>query len=324
VITNRQELDERLVDYLYDELSEEEANRFEAAVVGHPDLEAEVAAHRRTRDAAASLSHREMSPAVMAAVMAEARAAVAPALPQKGWFESLFGVLMQPAMMTAMLLFVVGGTSVFVVSQQAAPDAAKTWAADQPMAAMAEEAEEPAAIALAAKAPAPEAAPRPGSEPAGSAAGRELAGVDKELSEAAGRGSGSDFKPVSPAVARLVEVDGAAFDGLESGARNQGTKQEIRQVAKAARPAQARLAARSKKRSSKAGPLPVARPRKDLAAQLADADVKRPMVPSPSAKQPRSAAKRKMVKGNVGAPASARPVVQARAARKSYGQDKTR
>ncbi|MGB0589851.1 MAG: hypothetical protein ACPGU1_09245, partial [Myxococcota bacterium] len=72
----RQELDERLVDYLFDELSEEEASRFEAAVTSYPELHAEVTAHQQTRQIAAELPQREMSASVMSAVMREARDAV--------------------------------------------------------------------------------------------------------------------------------------------------------------------------------------------------------------------------------------------------------
>ena len=108
---SRQELDETLVDYLFDELSDEEAKRFEAEVAGHPDLEAEVRAHRRTRERCAELPQRTMSPDVMSAVMREARAAVAVQEDKESWFEALLSALMQPAMATAGIVLLLGGVS---------------------------------------------------------------------------------------------------------------------------------------------------------------------------------------------------------------------
>ena len=196
----RQELDEHLVDYLFDELSEEEATRFEAAVVDYPELQAEVSAHQQTRQRAAALPQREMSPSVMAAVMNEARSAVSTIEEKPGWFESLIATLMQPAMVTVMLVVVVAGASVFVVQQEdgalgEVSVASSTLASDtdlpepsgpSPASALAEERVVATSASPASSRPAP--------------AGLEAASGQVPTGDGA-------LRPVSPAVSRLVEVE---------------------------------------------------------------------------------------------------------------------
>jgi anti-sigma factor RsiW len=192
VTMTRQELDQRLVEYLFDELSDEEATHFEESVTDYPELEAEVAAHRMINAAAAELPEMTMSPSVMDAVMAAATAAVAPVQPQQSWLESLLTSLMQPAMVTAMLFVAVGATSVFVVSQEApvSGSSAKTMA-------MADEHEDMALAAV-------DSAPRALEPEVASPAEERVAAA---VVDSAARDR--EFKAVIPKVsARLVEVDG--------------------------------------------------------------------------------------------------------------------
>ena len=50
-----QELEAKLVDYIYDELAEPEREAFEAGLTEHPDLAEEAKAHARTRAIMSSL-----------------------------------------------------------------------------------------------------------------------------------------------------------------------------------------------------------------------------------------------------------------------------
>ncbi len=129
----RPELDELLVDYLYDELSDEQRLRFEQALDEHPELEAEVAAHRMTRRVAASLPEATLPPAAMArledVVMAAAREAADAAARQTAqapeaaqargqadaaasrpsWWQRLLALMAQPAFATAVAAVLVVG-----------------------------------------------------------------------------------------------------------------------------------------------------------------------------------------------------------------------
>lgn len=79
-----QELEERLLDYLYDELAPDERAAFEASVGAYPAIQAELEAHRRTRVAVAGLAGPPVSPAgdawdaTLASIIAEANAAASP------------------------------------------------------------------------------------------------------------------------------------------------------------------------------------------------------------------------------------------------------
>lgn len=121
----RQELEERLLDYLYDELDERERAAFERALPQHPEVEREVAAHRTTRRAYAALP-REAAPAgLLDGVLAEAEReaarrteAAAPARAgERGasgapsFWERVRRVLFQPAFAMAMVVLVVAGVS---------------------------------------------------------------------------------------------------------------------------------------------------------------------------------------------------------------------
>ncbi len=112
----RQELDDRLLDYLYDELEPSERNAFERALATHPDVAKEVEGHRATRRAYQALP-REVAPAglladVLAAADAEAakRSQAASAAPI-GFWERARRMMFQPAFAMAMVVMVVAGVS---------------------------------------------------------------------------------------------------------------------------------------------------------------------------------------------------------------------
>lgn len=119
----RQELEERLLDYLYDELDERERAAFERALPQHPEVEREVAAHRTTRRAYAELP-REAAPAgLLDGVLAEAEREAArrasssvgvgerTAAGAPSFWERVRRVLFQPAFAMAMVVLVVAGVS---------------------------------------------------------------------------------------------------------------------------------------------------------------------------------------------------------------------
>jgi hypothetical protein len=155
-----QELEDRLLDYLYDELEADEKAAFEAALPAHPDLVAEVEAHRGTRVAMAALPHTLAAPALpdggLAALMAEAEnharnvaqpssaAEVRPAAaatpvslvqkqsePQSSSGDSLFArigkalhaALMTPAFATAAVALLVTGVAVVMARRGDLPGA---------------------------------------------------------------------------------------------------------------------------------------------------------------------------------------------------------
>jgi hypothetical protein len=257
---NRQELDDRLVDYLFDELSEEEASRFEAAVTGYPELQAEVVAHQQTRHLVAALPQREMSAQVMSAVMNEARAAVATAEEKPSWLESFLATLMQPAMVTAMLVLVVGGASVFVVQQGGDSEPGMSVASS--IASPGVSHSEPSKIAeemASVESPPLKVAALNLGEAAetttSTAKGAGLASAEKPSAE-------MPFRPVSPAVSRLVEVD--AEVGEVASATRIGSK-GTRSKAKGARRSRAKRAVADSVQVARAEPMqkraPIASPK---------------------------------------------------------------
>lgn len=118
----RQELEERLLDYLYDELDERDRAAFEQALARHPEVEREVAAHRETRRAYAALP-REAAPAgLLDGVLVEAereaatrgKAAPVAAKVEAGgpsFWEKARRLLFQPTFAMAMVVLVVAGVS---------------------------------------------------------------------------------------------------------------------------------------------------------------------------------------------------------------------
>jgi hypothetical protein len=236
----RQELDDRLVDYLFDELSAEEVTHFEASVTGYPELEAEVVAHQQTRHIAAALPQREMSARVRSAVMNEARAAVQPAEAKQSWLESLFASLMQPAMVTGMLVVVVGGTSVFVVQQEPGADEMPSIASvAQPALARDEVVARPQLGA----AEAGVAATATAAVTAGGAPEASVIASAEKSSASVEQGPG-ELKAVSPAVSRLVEVEAADVENVEV-ASVQTTRSKKRSKAKRGRRKESSAGSRS-------------------------------------------------------------------------------
>ena len=119
---SRQDIEDRLMDYLYEELSDEESAAFEQELRHHPDLQAEVGAHRRTRSAFARLPEVEVPHLVQANILREARkaaAAVGEAREKpRGFFARLAELLMQPAAATAMLAVLVAAIGLYVADRK--------------------------------------------------------------------------------------------------------------------------------------------------------------------------------------------------------------
>lgn len=120
----RPELDELLVDYLYDELDPAQRAAFERGLIEHPELAAEVEAHRRTRSVAASLPAIAMPAGLLDDVLAEAARVAAANAPAKGGassapglFERLFRVFNQPAFAMAMVALVVVGVGMLLLDK---------------------------------------------------------------------------------------------------------------------------------------------------------------------------------------------------------------
>jgi|GEM_PF-2456212 len=114
----RQELDDRLLDYLYDELELSERTAFERALPAHPEVAKEVEAHRATRKAYQALLREVAPPGLLASVLAQAdvdaakraEAGAAAEVPIGIW-ERLRIIVFQPAFAMAMVVMVVAGVS---------------------------------------------------------------------------------------------------------------------------------------------------------------------------------------------------------------------
>ena len=227
---SRQELDEKLVDYLFDELSDVEATRFESEVAAYPDLAAEVQAHKRTRAACAELPEREMSPAVMQAVMREARAAVDTADESMSWLDRLGALLMQPALAMAGVVLVLGAVSASLLVQGDEDHVPEVFASKVEV----PEEATPAEVAALRASPTFEAATARAPS-ARSAAGVEGGGLPRARLEGGapqqGETSAEGLKPVSPALSRLIEVEA---DELAQVFPPQGQKR-VRKVKSAAK-----------------------------------------------------------------------------------------
>ncbi|MEZ4266672.1 MAG: hypothetical protein R3F39_09865 [Myxococcota bacterium] len=117
----RQEMEERLVDFLYDELEADDRARFEASLSAHPEVQAEVAAHTSTRSMLASsgaLDELRMPPGLLDSVMREARVVAAPVEePRASWLDKLLALLMQPAMAVALVTVLMAGTGIYLARQ---------------------------------------------------------------------------------------------------------------------------------------------------------------------------------------------------------------
>ena len=122
-----QELEDSLVDYLYDELDKSERARFEAALPESPEIAAEIAAHRRTLEAMDALEDMPVPAGLLDGILAEAeRRAEARIESEPSFLERLIAGLLQPASLTLGLFFVVATTGYFMVERQGNPETADT------------------------------------------------------------------------------------------------------------------------------------------------------------------------------------------------------
>jgi len=112
----REQLDELLVDYLYDELSAEDRKAFEAAAADHPEVAEEVAAHRQTRNLMAEMPMVDPPQPVLDNIMRAARHAAAPSEEPMGFWAKLLSVFAQPAFATAAVVAGVGLTAFLTMS----------------------------------------------------------------------------------------------------------------------------------------------------------------------------------------------------------------
>lgn len=117
----RQEMDERLVDFLYDELEADERARFEASLAAHPEVQAELAAHGATRSMLASsgaLDALHLPPGLLDGVMREARVVAAPSeAASVSWLDKLLALFMQPVMAVALVAVLMAGTGIYLARQ---------------------------------------------------------------------------------------------------------------------------------------------------------------------------------------------------------------
>lgn len=129
---NPQELEDSLVDYLYDELDEGARARFEAALPDSPEIAAEVAAHRRTREAMEALEDVPVPEGLLDGLLVEAeRRADARIEIEPSFLEKLVAGLLQPAFLTLGLFFIVATTGYFMVEREGGPQTADTSVAEK-------------------------------------------------------------------------------------------------------------------------------------------------------------------------------------------------
>lgn len=117
-------LQDLLVDYLYEELPPEQRAEYEAALQESPDLQVEIEALQRTREAFAALDELEVPSAISDRLLAEAARAV----PQQPSFlqrlrSALQLLVLHPAMSAAVVMVAVLGVSFYVYRHGAPPTA---------------------------------------------------------------------------------------------------------------------------------------------------------------------------------------------------------
>lgn len=130
----RQDLEDRLLDYLYDELEPSERSAFERALPAHPEVAREVAAHNATRKAYQALPRAAAPVGLLDAVLAEAdqeaarRGAVPiePARPaatedKVPFWERVRRFVFQPTFAMAMVVLVVAGVSLVATKKGELP-----------------------------------------------------------------------------------------------------------------------------------------------------------------------------------------------------------
>ena len=126
-----QELEAKLVDYIYDELAESEREAFEAGLKEHPDLAEEAKAHVHTRSLVGALEPVTPPQAVLNEVMRQVNAEVAQKR-QSSWVDKLAAFMLQPAVATAFIFLMIASASLML--------------ADDPLEASSSEGEQPYAV----------------------------------------------------------------------------------------------------------------------------------------------------------------------------------
>lgn len=139
----REQLDDLVVDYMYDELTAQDREAVEAALLQHPDLAEEVAAHRETRSLMAKMPMLDPPQPMLDTVMRAARHAAAPEEPKVGVWQRVLGLFAQPAFATFAVVVGVAVTAVFAMGGDADKDAA-TPGTSGPMVAQVNRMESPA------------------------------------------------------------------------------------------------------------------------------------------------------------------------------------
>ena len=117
---SRRDLDNQMMDYLYDELPPAERASFEREMQSDASLKAEVESMQATRSMVHQAELHSPMPAAPVALMhdlmREARKAVAPE-PKPSFFDKLTAWLMQPAAATAMLVVMLVATGLVVMQR---------------------------------------------------------------------------------------------------------------------------------------------------------------------------------------------------------------
>lgn len=245
-----QELEDSLVEYLYDELSPSERERFEAGLPDCPEIAEEVAAHQRTLEVMEGLEDVPVPEGLLDSIMEEAeRRAEARVDSAPSFLEQLLAGLLQPATMTLGLFFIVATTGYFMVDQEANAPASDSSLAVKTSPSAAPGAEEPETI--------PElneevVADRPSDEPEAPA---------PPASEA------NDEAVAAGTVARLVQLeereapsDSEAAGGLLGGASKTGAASSGASGVRQAKTAKKRSRRKSKQLSARPRVAKAARP----------------------------------------------------------------
>lgn len=117
----RQQLEERLLDYLYDELDADDRAAFEAALVAHPEVAAELESHRATRRAFAGVLRPSLPVGTLDAILASAETAE----PSQGlwsrWGQGLRALVFKPAFALACVGLLVGGVAIYGLREREVP-----------------------------------------------------------------------------------------------------------------------------------------------------------------------------------------------------------
>ena len=146
---NREEMDEMVIDYLYDELSDAKRASFEEALPSFPDLSKEVSESVSLRQTLRSISPEPVPTSLTQRILEIAeQEGPKPQTREGGFFNWLTSALMQPAFATAMVFLVVGSTTMLLNQDEApltettfdaAPEPQQTLSQSEPAAEVADE-----------------------------------------------------------------------------------------------------------------------------------------------------------------------------------------